>query len=198
MTPTLHELETRLAPSASPFPEVPSYEFRLADAPPVWCALAPGGPRVVQGDESYYVADPESRGGVYVGGVRWLLGLRGERIVAESETPAQPHDIDPAANSIDGAGGVLRQTTGLYAVDAGPTPYGVGLVFDSPPTDERDRYDRALLAREVWTALGRWDVFVATGKPISQARGLETYVEVRVSAPYDADAIAADIAERLA
>lgn len=197
---TLHELEPRLTPSPNPFAAegVPAQIYTLANGSEVAAAGDGGGPRVVGPGFSVYVADPDSRHGVDWGGLRAVLDAAASPVVSVQEVPPQPVGIDSAANSIDGTGGVLRQTIGLYATDAGPTPYGVGLVFDSPPTDERDRYDRALLAREVWTALGRWDVFVATGAPINQARGLATYVEVRVSAPYDADAIAADIAGRLA
>jgi hypothetical protein len=193
VTPQLHELEPRLVPS--PFPEVPSYVFYLGDAPPLIAALAPGGPRIVWGDVSVYLADPSSRLGVNIEGVRVLLAAAGERVLGESETPAEPAGIDPAANSVTWGFGLFDGAT-----------VGVGLVFDTAAgPSEREQQDRLYLPQDLWAAIeatGRIDpysVYVAMGDEISRARTLPRYVEVQLSGPgaFSAESIAADVLGRL-
>lgn len=196
---TLRELEPRLAPSASPFPEVPSYTFNLAgDRPPLIAALAPGGPRIVWGDVSVFLADPNSRAGVDIEGVRVLLAAAGERVVGESETPAElPPEpgVDPEANRITAAFGLFDGAT-----------VGVGIVFDTRPGESvREQQDRLYLPQDVWTALadsGRVDpysVFVAVGDEVTRARTLPRYVEVQLSGPgpFDPAQVAEDVLGRL-
>lgn len=165
---------------------------------------AGGGPRVVTLDlttgslvASVFVGDPASRTGVDAATVLPVTGVD-VGVGVEQPGTRPPAGISPAANAIDGSAGTRRVSEldlGTFQMrDIGPTPYGVGLVFEVPPTSADDEIDRALLPRDVLLALATYDYYVAIGPSIAFANALPRYIEIPVGrAPYDAEAIAAAV-----
>lgn len=127
MIPTLHELEPRLAPSVSPFPEVSAHVYELNGSRTLYTADAPGGPRVVLHENdteifSVFVADPESRAGVNPDAIERIITALGAKI--ESVISIDAYVGTPRVKVF---GADLKTL-----VDFGPTPYAVALTYDGP------------------------------------------------------------------
>lgn len=191
---TLHELDARRLPSASPFPDAPQIAYTVAylrDGGIVAAAGDGGGPRVVRQDAagnetwSVFVADPDTRQGVPAGAFRLLLAAGADVLQVAGVTPP-PAGIDPAANAVDGSFGLP---------DVART--GVGLVFRSATDGSvSDWQDRHFLPLDVWSLVGADAVYVAVGPSVSIARGLPRYVEI-VADGLTPDEIAARIREAM-
>jgi hypothetical protein len=164
---------------------VPSTALYLDGGDTLHLAGDGGGPRVVRQDAtgaeewSVYVADPDSRLGVNSEAMRLLLAAAGERVLSESEAPAEPKGVDPAANGISRGFGLFDSAT-----------IGVGILFDVPPADTTaGRQTRAFLPQDVWTEIADrggvdpYSLFVAVGDEVSRARQLPRYIEVQLIGP---------------
>jgi hypothetical protein len=205
MTPTLTELEPRLTPSGSPFPEVPSTVLYLAAGDTLHCAGDGGGPRVVRQDAagnevwSVFVADPLTRVGVNVDAVKLLIEASGERVVGETFTPAEPPTppgADPLANSVDGFSGWPRDErfdrVTFQLVDFGPTPYAVAISFDTAPApgERRDLLPGQVADELYKRGIDPQQFYIAVGSDRSRIDPGSVRIGVELSGPFDPAAVA--------